>query len=275
MGSVVIDDVVIRYEETGEGPVVVFVHGVWIAGAVWNSTANHLTGCRVITPTWPLGGHQDPAPSADLSARAVARMIPKFLEALALDDVTIVANDTGGGLTLAALGSGEPGLSRIGKIVLTNCDSYEHFPPKGFDSMIAMMKKSSWLGRRMLGFFASKPGRKMFMKAVCHNPPTPEDALPLFGAFANSKASRDDALRTSVTLEPSVTLEAVDALKAFDRPVLLAWGDSDDLFPLAHAERLQSDFPNATLKVIEGAGAYVMIDRPEELGAAISEFVVS
>ena len=40
-------------------------------------------------------------------------------------------------------------------------------------------------------------------------------------------------------------MDAVPALKAFDEPVLLAWGDSDKLFPLDHARRLLSDFPNA------------------------------
>jgi pimeloyl-ACP methyl ester carboxylesterase len=51
---------------------------------------------------------------ADLSARATARRIPAFLEALDLHDVTLVGNDTGGGLCLAALGSGHPGVEHGG-----------------------------------------------------------------------------------------------------------------------------------------------------------------
>ena len=80
---------------------------------------------RCIVPTWPLGAHADPAPAANLSARATAKRIPDFLEALDLRDVTLVGNDTGGGLCLAALGTERPGLERIGRLVLTNCDSYE------------------------------------------------------------------------------------------------------------------------------------------------------
>lgn len=58
-----------------------------------------------------------------VGARATAKRIPDFLEALDLRDVTLVGNDTGGGLCLAALGTERPGLERIGRFVLTNCDS--------------------------------------------------------------------------------------------------------------------------------------------------------
>jgi pimeloyl-ACP methyl ester carboxylesterase len=50
---------------------------------------------------------------------------------------------------------------------------------------------------------------------------------------------------------------------------------SDKLFPLAHAERLAVDFPNATLQPISDASTYVMLDRPDELAKAITECVQS
>ena len=55
--------------------------------------------------------------------------------------------------------------------------------------------------------------------------------------------------------------------------MLLAWGDTDKLFPLDHARRLEADFPHATLEVIPGASTFVMLDRPEELAGAITRFV--
>lgn len=132
--SVELDGVTIRYRSRGVGRPVVFVHGVYIGGSLWDAVAERLESVRSIVPTWPLGAHRDPAPTADLSARAIARRVPAFLEALDLHDVVLVGNDTGGGLCLAALGTGLPGVDRIGALVLTNCDSYEHFPPKGFDT---------------------------------------------------------------------------------------------------------------------------------------------
>jgi pimeloyl-ACP methyl ester carboxylesterase len=275
-GDAVIDGITIRYHTNGEGhPVVVFVHGVYVGGSLWDGLVGRLDGMRCIVPTWPLGAHRDPAPDADVSARAAARRIPAFLEALDLRDVTLVGNDTGGGLCLAALASDHPGVGRIGRLVLTNCDSYEHFPPKGFDRIAGMARRFPPAGAGLLRLFATKPGQRMFLKSVCTNPPTGNSARRVFEAFPDSKGARRDALRLTQSLEPSVTLEAVDALKAFSKPVLLAWGDRDKLFPLDHARRLESDFPNARLKVIEGASTYVMLDRPDELASAIRTFVTA
>jgi pimeloyl-ACP methyl ester carboxylesterase len=269
-----LDRATIRYRVTGDGPPVVFVHGVWVAGAVWNDVVERLGGVRCIVPTWPLGAHADPAPIADLSARATARRVPEFLEALDLHDVTLVGNDTGGGLCLAALGTQHPGVQRIGRLVLTNCDSYEHFPPKGFDKMVALMRRSSALGSTLLRFFATSLGQRVFLKGVCVTPPTGARARAVFGAFPDSAATRQDALRVTQSLEPSVTLDAVDALRSFPKPVLLAWGGADKLFPLDHARRLRADFPDARLEVIDGASTFVMLDRPDELAANVTAFVV-
>ena len=188
--------------------------------------------------------------------------------------MTLVGNDTGGGLCLAALGSDHAGVARIGRLVLTNCDSYEHFPPKGFDTIAAMSRRVPPIGAGLLRLFASKPGQRMFLKSVCKRPPSGDAARRVFEAFPDSKGARRDALRLTQSLEPSVTLDTVDALKAFTKPVLLAWGDEDKLFPLEHARRLEADFPDARLEVIEGSSTYVMLDRPVELAAAMQSFVL-
>ena len=123
--------------------------------------------------------------------------------------------------------------------------------------------------------FASKPGQRMFLKSVCTRPPSGDAARRLFEAFPDSKGARRDALRLTQSLEPSVTLDAVDALKAFTKPVLLAWGDQDKLFPLEHARRLEADFPDARLHVIEGASTYVMLDARDDLASEIKSFLAA
>ena len=55
--------------------------------------------------------------------------------------------------------------------------------------------------------------------------------------------------------------------------MLIAWGTDDDLFPVEHARRLAEDFPDATLRLIDGSSTYVMLDRPEQTAEAIRTFV--
>ena len=68
-------------------------------------------------------------------------------------------------------------------------------------------------------------------------------------------------------------LDAAEAIPGFDRPVLLVWGDSCEFFPVADAERLASDFPHATLRVVPGAKTWIPVDDPAALSDAIAAFV--
>jgi pimeloyl-ACP methyl ester carboxylesterase len=85
----------IRYREAGAGPPVVFVHGLLVDGSIWDRVVPAVVagGHRCLVPDWPLGAHRIPVPDADLTPPGVAHLVAEFIEALGLDDVTIVAND--------------------------------------------------------------------------------------------------------------------------------------------------------------------------------------
>jgi pimeloyl-ACP methyl ester carboxylesterase len=265
-----VDGLEVEYADTGTGRTVLFVHGVYVAGAVWNDVVAELgDGFRCIVPTWPLGGHGTPTDGADLGAEAAARRIVHFMEALDLSDVTVVANDTGGGLVLASLGDRTLDSSRIGRLVLTNCDSYEHFPPGSFVQIVKLCRMSSAVGAGVLRLLATGPGQAFFLKSVCHTPPTKQRQREVFGAFATSAAARRDAVAVTASLDPALTMRAAPAIESFDRPVSLTWGTDDDLFPLDHARRLRDAFPNATLVEIPNCSAFVMLDAPGALAESI------
>ncbi len=268
--SVHVDGLDIEYTDTGSGPVVLFVHGVYVTGALWDDVVDELgDGFRSIVPTWPLGAHSTPSRGADLGAEAAARRIVHFTEALDLRDVTVVANDTGGGLVLAALGDPTLDTSRFGRLVLTNCDSYEHFPPGSFAQIVKLCAFSPRIGGAVLRLLATGPGQSFFLKAVCRHAPSPERQREIFGAFATSADARRDAVRVTASLDPALTLRAASAIEAFDKPVTLAWGVEDQLFPLDHGRRLQEAFPHAELIEIPDSSTYVMLDASGPLAAAI------
>jgi pimeloyl-ACP methyl ester carboxylesterase len=265
-----VDGLDVDYTDTGSGPVVLFVHGVYVAGAIWDDVVAELGGgFRCIAPTWPLGAHSTSTDGADIGARAASRRIVHFLEALELTKVTVVANDTGGGLVLAALGDPTLDTSPIGRLVLTNCDSYEHFPPGSFAQIVKLCRFSAALGGAVLRLLATGPGQSFFLKAVSKHPPNPQRQREIFGAFATSAAARRDAVTVTASLDPALTLAAAPAIEAFDNPVTLVWGTDDELFPLSHAHRLRDAFPQATLTEIPDCSAFVMVDAPHKLAAAI------
>src|SRR3954468_14375765 len=91
----------IRYRERGTGRPVVFVHGLLVNGDLWRKVVPIVAGAgyRCLVPDWPLGAHSVPVPEADLTPPGLAALNAEFMTALDLDDVTMIANDTGGALT--------------------------------------------------------------------------------------------------------------------------------------------------------------------------------
>ena len=142
MSTAEVDSGTIAYESTGpaNGRPVVFVSGYWMGGQVWRQVSQPLAylGLRCIAPTWPMGAHsQALRPGADRTIYGVADGVAQFLAALDLNDVVLVGNDSGGLVSqLVAVHHSE----RLGGLVLTSCDAFEHFPPPILTPLILAAK---------------------------------------------------------------------------------------------------------------------------------------
>ena len=81
--EVILPQGTIRYRDEGEGPVLLFVHGLLVDGTVWRKVAAPLSKrFRCIAPDWPLGSHAVPtSPDADLSPDGVAKIVAAFPDA--------------------------------------------------------------------------------------------------------------------------------------------------------------------------------------------------
>ncbi|MGH2578983.1 MAG: alpha/beta fold hydrolase, partial [Actinomycetota bacterium] len=141
----------IRYRERGDGPPVVYVHGLLVNADLWRAVVPAVAeaGFRCIAPDWPLGSHELAVPDADLSPLGVATLIAAFLDRLDLRDVTVVANDTGGAI-IQILMTKNP--ERVSRVVLTPSDSLERFFPPTFATLpkLARVPGSMWLLAQLL-----------------------------------------------------------------------------------------------------------------------------
>jgi len=124
----------IEYHDSdpGGGPdAVVFVHGLLVDGSLWDGVVERMPARhRCIVLELPLGCHRVPlAEGADRTPAGVAALVADVLEALDLDGVTLVGNDTGGALC-QWVAANRP--ERLARLVLTPCDSYDEFLPAIF-----------------------------------------------------------------------------------------------------------------------------------------------
>ena len=265
----------IRYRESGDGPPIVFVHGLLVDGQLWRKVTPLLEDrFRCIVPDLPLGSHREPMnPNADLSPPGLARIVADFLEALDLEDVTLVANDTGGAISqIAAAHHPE----RLGRLLLTNCDAFENFLPPAFRPLQLAARVPGGLTGMMAGMrFA--PLRRLpiaygwLIKRDFDGAPTREWVDP----FLTDRGVRRDTIKVLRAIDPRYTFEAAERLREFDRPALLAWAVEDRFFKLSFAERLAQTIRGAKLEKIDDSYTFVSEDQPERLAELIGEFARS
>ena len=261
----------VRAHVTGEGPPIVFVHGALVNANLWRKVVPRLDGFTRVALDLPLGSHLEPVPEADLTPPALADLIADAIEALELDDVTLVGSDTGGGLS-QILVTRRP--ERIGRLVLTSCDAFDNFPPRLFRIVLAPARVPGLVLLVMAPLRVRSLRRLPIAYGWLTQEPIDSDAddsyvLPILG----DRGIRRDLRRLLNGLDPRYTLDAAARLSRFDRPALIAWSAEDRFFPPAHGQRLARILPDARLESIPGARTFSAEDRPERLAELIGSFV--
>jgi pimeloyl-ACP methyl ester carboxylesterase len=263
----------LRYREIGEGEPIVFVHGYLVDGRLWDGTAERLSsGHRCLVPDWPLGAHRVAMdPDADLSPPGIADLIADFLERLDLSGATIVGNDSGGAMS-QVLATRRP--ERVGRLVLTNCDTHDNFPPSVFKVMPPLAKLPGAMTAMSLPFRIGALRRAAFAPFAKTTIP-PELIDSWMQPSQSDAAIRRDTAKVTAGMNKRHTLEAAEKLARFDRPTLLAWAPEDRVFRLSYAERLAETIPGARLEKIPDARTFVPLDQPKHLAETIAAFVAS
>ena len=261
---------------SGRGPTLVFFAGALANHDLWRDVVAALQDrYRCITIDLPLGAHPWPlSAGADRSATSLARLLPDCLELLEVEDATVVVNDTAGGLLLLSLATGHPGLRRVGRLVLTNCESYDQFPPDALKKAATLSRALPRLARVLVRLQARSPAaRRRGVATVTTRGLDPERTESFFGPVRRDRRVADDLVAATAGFRPQLLIDAAEAIPRFDQPVLLIWGESCGFFPMTHAQRLASDFPRATLVGVPEAKTWVPIDDPAAVSGAIARFV--
>jgi pimeloyl-ACP methyl ester carboxylesterase len=259
----------IHYRDEGAGPPVVLVHGLLVSGTVWDRLLPALSPhVRCIVPDLPLGSHRLPmSPEADLSPLGLATLVAELIERLGLEGVTLVGNDTGGALAqLVVVEHPE----HIGRLMLVNCDAFEHFPPPALAPVIKVLARGPGALAALATLGRLRAMRRMTMSlAPLTVRPIDDAVLQEWVKPLRDRAIRRDLLKVLRGISPELTVRAAERLPGFDRPVVIVWGTEDRFFPLADGERLAALFPDGRLETIEGARTFVQIDAPERLAELV------
>jgi pimeloyl-ACP methyl ester carboxylesterase len=270
----------IAYIEQGDGPVALFIHGVPLNGYHWRHVVDRLKHRRRCIAIDLMGlGYSEIAPAQDVSFTAQARMIAEVLDALAIDKIDLIANDSGGAIA-QIFAAHHP--HRLRSLVLTNCDVHDGWPPPQVLPLIERARNGTLAPVFQPMFDRPDLARERFDRG---------ESAPLFRCYADPTVLTDEVIRLYLgpPLSSPERIKAFErywlgfdnkhtvaihaALKTLEAPTLIVWGLKDFFFDKKWAYWLRDTIPGARRVVeVEDARLFFGEDRPDELAKPILEF---
>jgi len=270
----------IAYVDQGEGPVALFVHGVPLNGYHWRHVIERIKHRRRCIAIDLMGlGYTEIAPAQDVSFAAQARMIDEVIDALGVETVDLVGNDSGGAIA-QIFAATYP--HRLRSLVLTNCDVHDGWPPPQVLPLIEHSRKGTIAS--VFQPIADHPELARERHA-CGEP------APLFRSYADPGILTDELIRLYVQ-PPLLSPQRIDAfqrywlsfdntqtvaihaaLKALQVPTLIVWGMKDIFFDVKWAYWLKDTIPGARSVIeVEDARLFFAEDRPGSLAGPMLSF---
>jgi pimeloyl-ACP methyl ester carboxylesterase len=246
----------LSYLDIGTGPVALFVHGIATNAFLWRNVIGGLTTQRrCIAIDLPLHG-QSPV-TADLS-------LAGFCDALGLDRIDLVANDTGGAIA-QIFAARHPG--RLASLTLTNCDTDGNMPPEGLKPVIEQAAAGELAPVAValfqdLGAAAQATFGEFYEDLERVDPWLIRSYLePCIGTIERAR----ELERLLVALDPADLSAVTPLLAELTVPTLVAWGTDDKAFDVSWAYWLRDTIPGVTgVVTIDGGRLFFPDERAAE-----------
>jgi len=253
----------ISYTEQGVGPVALFVHGVLLNGHLWRHQLAHLSDIRrCIAVDLLAHGDTEIAPDQDVSVTANANMLKEFLDALKIEQVDLVGNDSGGGIAQIFAASYP---ERVRSLTLTDCDAHDNWPPEPFKPFLAMAAAGGLRGTldAMLADKSIYRSPQALGPAYEHPERLTDDSIEKYlRPLVRSEQRTRDLQRFLAAFDNKHTLAVEARLKTLKAPTLIVWGTDDVYFDVKWSRWLADTIPGARRRVeFEGARIFFPEER--------------
>ena len=263
----------LSYLDSGDGPAVLFIHGILGSQRQWAHLVDKLDeDHRVIVPD--LFGHGDSAkPTGDYSLSAHAATMRDLLDHLGIERVTLVGHSLGGGIAM---------------------QFYYLFPDR-VDRLVLV--SSGGLGREVSPLLrsATLPGAEQVLSLAASGPVLSRvealgrgltkvgwrpgaDITAVWRGFTSlrDRGSRRAFLSTTRAVIDigGQSISAHDHLESvLPIPTLIVWGSKDRMIPAWHALKAQQSVPECQVELFEGAGHFPHLEDPDRFAEVVRTFI--
>jgi pimeloyl-ACP methyl ester carboxylesterase len=262
------------FEEKGQGPPVLLLHGLGESTFTWREIAPALAAShRVIALDLKGFGRSEKPDDGAYSAEDQAALVARFIVARGLDGLTMIGHSFGGTVALrTALADGIAETRRIRRIVVIGAPALPRSTARYLDAVkapvipdtLASAVSAETLARLLLG------------EAMGGSESTPitDELVEGYAAPYREPAAMTAFLATARAIVTEDGAEAIAKRYAtLAQPALVIWCRKDPIVPLKAGRRLKAALPHAELAVLEGCHHLPQHERPQRLLKALTPFL--
>lgn len=260
--SVQVGDRRVAYRRTGEGPVLLLLHGAVCDSRVWRLAASAFSDDHTVVAWDAPGCGESSDPPDDFRMPEFADCLAAFIDALALETPHVIGHSWGSALALE-LCLRHPNLVRSLILVGGYAGWAGSLPSDDVQRRLTFalaaadaIETGEWNPRSMPGLFS--------------------DALP--PEHAAELVEIMSAIRPAGTRTMAHALAECDLRSRLGdvvAPTLLVYGDADERSPLSVAHELHRAIPHSSLAVMPGLGHLCLLEDPDAFEAVVRSFLVS
>ena len=259
-----------NYVDVGEGPALVFVHGL---GASWQSWLENIPEFardhRVVAMDLPGFGGSD-LPAGDVSIEYYANWVFRLLDRLGIEEGAVVGNSMGGFIA-AEMAIRRP--ERVQRLVVVSAavfwQDYRRAQP-----LVQLARMSDAIVARALtrvtDDVATRPRLRAWALATAGFR-YPHLISPELAHEMVRSARRTDGFLPALEALADFPLE--QELPKISCPALIVWGAHDTLVPVKDAKRMQELIPGSRRVVFERTGHVAMLERPQRFNRLLRDFL--
>ncbi len=239
-----------KYIETGgDHPPLLLLHGLMGALSNFKGILSEFSkSYNVLVPMLPIFD----LPMLDLNVMGLVDYVDEFIQYKKFDKVHVLGNSLGG---------------HIGQLyTLDNLDKVSSLTLTGSSGLFESAFGNSFPKRGNREYIQMKVESVFYNKSVADK--------ELVDEVFSTVNDRLKALRIVKTAKSAVRHNLGDKLHALNVPVLLIWGEEDEVTPAWVGEKFHDLLPNSELHIMEKCGHAPMMEYPKEFNDILSDFLL-
>jgi pimeloyl-ACP methyl ester carboxylesterase len=258
--------------DIGEGPVVLFVHGLSGCWQNWLENIPHFArDHRVIAMDLP-GFGQSEMPAEQISISRYADTLDALLDVLEIDQPVRLIGNSMGGFIGAELGIRYP--QRLERMVLVAAAglSVEHIRTQRQEGLRHRAENIAffnigWMASRSATVARRRRLRSALLLLVAAHPDRLPPELTFELVNGSGKPGFNDAL------DALCSYPIRERLTEIECPVLIVWGTKDRLVPLKDASVFEDLISDSRKLIYQDTGHLTMLERPARFNRDVEAFL--